>query len=139
MLHIKEIHPLFTNILVTGSKYEKDEKEGGLIIAKKGDLKLYQKVMAIGSMVRDIKVGDQVMINPKDYQVTKYDPNSVKEDMGMNKVVGYKLPWVTIDGEDGYPVECLLLKDRDIEFVFEGYEDPEADSIIVPDNKIIVS
>ena len=80
MLHIKEIKPLFTNILTTGNKYEEDEKQNGLIIAKKGDLKLYQTVMAVGSMVRDVKVGDQVMINPKNYAVKKYDPNSVKED-----------------------------------------------------------
>ena len=38
MLKIKVIKPLFTNILTTGNKYEKDEKENGLIIAKKGDL-----------------------------------------------------------------------------------------------------
>lgn len=141
MLRIKEIKPLFTNILVTGNKYEEDEKQNGLIIAKKGDLKLYQTVMAVGSMVRDVKVGDQVMINPKNYAVKKYDPNSVKEDMGMNSTIGYNMPWVTIDDEDGNPEECLLLIDRDIEFVFEGEEVPEEKTtLIMPkDKKLIVS
>lgn len=141
MLHIKEIKPLFTNILVTGNKYEEDEKQNGLIIAKKGDLKLYQTVMAVGSMVRDVKVGDQVMINPKHYAVKKYDPNSVKEDMGMNSTIGYNMPWVTIDDEEGNPEECLLLIDRDIEFVFEGEEVPEEKTtLIMPkDKKLIVS
>lgn len=141
MLHIKEIKPLFTNILVTGNKYEEDEKQNGLIIAKKGDLKLYQTVMAVGSMVRDVKVGDQVMINPKNYAVKKYDPNSVKEDMGMNSTTGYNMPWVTIDDEEGNPKECLLLIDRDIEFVFEGEEVPEEKTtLIMPkDKKLIVS
>lgn len=139
MLHIKKIKPLFTNILVTGNKYENDEKQNGLIIAKKGDLKLYQEVLAVGSMVRDIKVGDWIMINPKNYAVKKYDPNSVKEDMGMNSTVGYNMPWVTIDDEKGNPEECLLLIDRDVEFVFEGEETPEEDSsLIMPKEKKIV-
>ena len=141
MLHIKEIKPLFTNILTTGNKYEKDEKQNGLIIAKKGDLKLYQEVMAVGSMVRDIKVGDKVMINPKQYAVKKYDPNSVKEDMGMNSTIGYNMPWVTIDDAEGNPQECLMLIDRDIEFVFDGEEiDEEQSNLILPrKNKVILS
>jgi len=141
MLHIKEIKPLFTNILTTGNKYEKDEKHNGLIIAKKGDLKLYQEVMAVGSMVRDIKVGDKVMINPKQYAVKKYDPNSVKEDMGMNSTIGYNMPWVTIDDAEGNPQECLMLIDRDIEFVFDGEEiDEEQSNLILPrKNKVILS
>lgn len=141
MLHIKEIKPLFTNILTTGNKYEKDEKQNGLIIAKKGDLKLYQEVMAVGSMVRDIKVGDKVMINPKQYAVKKYDPNSVKEDMGMNSTIGYNMPWVTIDDVEGNPQECLMLIDRDIEFVFDGEElDEEQSNLILPrKNKVILS
>ena len=141
MLHIKTIKPLFTNILVTGDKYEEDEKQNGLIIAKKGDLKLYQTVMAVGSMVRDIKAGDKVMINPKQYAVKKYDPNSVKEDMGMNSTIGYNMPWVTIDDAEGNPQECLLLVDRDIEFVFEGeeiQEEPKS-KLIMPKNKIMLN
>jgi co-chaperonin GroES (HSP10) len=141
MLHIKTIKPLFTNILVTGDKYEEDEKQNGLIIAKKGDLKLYQTVMAVGSMVRDIKEGDKVMINPKQYAVKKYDPNSVKEDMGMNSTIGYNMPWVTIDDAEGNPQECLLLVDRDIEFVFEGeeiQEEPKS-KLIMPKNKIMLN
>lgn len=141
MLKIKEIKPLFTNILVTGNKYEQDEKENGLIIAKKGDLKLYQTVLAVGSMIRDIKVGDQVMINPKDYARTQYDPNSIKEDMGMNKVIGYVMPWVTIDNAKGGPQKCLLLKDRDIEYVFIGEEvhEPQNTLIMPKDKKIIMN
>lgn len=141
MLHIKEIKPLFTNILTTGNKYEKDEKQNGLIIAKKGDLKLYQEVMAVGSMVRDIKVGDKVMINPRQYAVKKYDPNSVKEDMGMNSTIGYNMPWVTIDDAEGNPQECLMLIDRDIEFVFDGEElDEEQSNLILPrKNKVLLS
>lgn len=137
MLKIKTLKPLFTSILTTGNKYEEDVKENGIITNKKGDLKLYQKVLAVGTSVRDIKVGDQVMFSPKDYVVMKYDPNSVKNDMDMNKVVKMNLPWVKVDDEEGKPQDCLLLKDRDILFVFEGEE--VSDSIILPETKIYLS
>lgn len=137
MLHIKKIKPLFTKVLTTGDKYEEDMLTKGIIVANKGDLKLYQKVLAIGTSVRDIQVGDTVMINPRNYAVMKYDPNSIKEDMDMNKRVKWNLPWVTIDDENGKPKECLLLNDRDIEFVFEGEEKNE--TIIVEDNKILLN
>ena len=137
MLKIKEIKPLFTSILTTGDKYEKDVKEGGIITNKKGDLKLYQKVLAVGSSVRDIKVGDMIMFSPKDYVVMKYDPNSVKNDMDMNKAVKWNIPWVVIDDENGTH-DCLLISDRDVQFVFEGEE--RDDSLIIPDKpKIIIN
>ena len=137
MLHIKKIKPLFTKVLTTGDRYEDDMYTKGIIVANKGELKLYQKVLAVGTSVRDIKVGDTVMINPNNYAVMKYDPNSIKNDMDMNKRIKWNLPWVTIDDENGKPKECLLLNDRDIEFVFEGEEKSEA--IIVEDNKILLN
>ena len=116
---------------------EQDMKENGLIIASQGDLKLYQIVLEVGPMVRDIKVGDKVMIDPKNYMVMKYDPNSIKNDMDMNKVVRWNFPFVSIDDENGKPKECLLLTDRDIKFVFEGEETNEI--LIVPEKKIILN
>lgn len=137
MLHIKKIKPLFTKVLTTGDRYEDDMYTKGIIVANKGELKLYQKVLAVGTSVRDIKVGDTVMINPNNYAVMKYDPNSIKNDMDMNKRIKWNLPWVTIDDENGKPKECLLLNDRDIEFVFEGEE--KSETIIVEDNKILLN
>ena len=136
MLHIKSIKPLFTNIVTTGDKYEEDMKDNGIIVANKGDLKLYQKVLAIGSSVRDIQVGDTVMIDPKNYAVMKYDPNSIKNDMDMNKVIKWNLPWVVIDDKEGNPQDCLLLSDRDVKFVFEGEETNE--NIIILDKPNLI-
>ena len=127
---------MFTNLLVTGDKYEEDMRENGIIVANKGDLKLYQKVLAVGSSVRDINVGDMVKFNPKNYAVMKYDPNSIKSDMDMNKVLKWNFHWVTIDDEQGKPRECLMLTDRDIEYVFEGEETNE--SIIIPDKPELI-
>lgn len=136
MIHIKKIKPLFTSIITTGDKFEKDMVEGGIIIARKGDLKLWQKVIAIGSAVRDIKVDDMVMINADHFAVKKYNKNSVQNDLDNNPVLSYKFNWVTIDNTKGEPQECLLLNDRDIEYVFEGEEKDE--SIILPGKKNIV-
>jgi hypothetical protein len=81
------------------------------------------------------------MINPKKYEVKRYDPNSVKEDMGMNATTGWNLPVVEMDDAAGNPQEYLFLDDRDIEFVFEGEEVPEEKTtLIMPkDNKLIIS
>lgn len=139
MLHITEIKPLYNALVTTGNVYDKDVKENGIIVVKKGDLKLYQTVIAVGSTVRDIKVGDQVMINPMNYAVMKYDKNSLQNDLDNNKIVKWNLPWVTIDDENGESQNCLLLNDRDIKFIFKG-EEKEESNIILPDTpKILVN
>lgn len=138
MLHIKKVKPLFTSVITTGDKFEEDMVEGNIIIARKGDMKLWQKVIAVGSCVRDIEVGDMVMINADNYAVRKYDKNSVQNDLDNNPSLGYKFNWVTIDDEKGNPQECLLLNDRDLLYAFEGEEKNE--SLITPGKpKIIVS
>jgi co-chaperonin GroES (HSP10) len=122
MLRIHKIKPLFTSVVTTGDKFEKDMVEGGIIIARKGDLKLWQKVIAVGTSVRDIKEGDLVMINADHYVTKKYSKDSIQNDIDNNPILGYKFNWVTIDDEKGNPKECLLLNDRDILYSFEGEE-----------------
>ena len=138
MLKIKTIKPLFTSIVTTGDKFEKDVTVGGIIQQdqKKGDLKLYQKVLAVGSAVRDIKVGDMVMINPIAYVRKKYSKDSVQNDMDNNPTLSINIPTVPVTDEKGNTSDCLLLTDRDIQFVFEGEEVNE--SIIVPEKKKII-
>jgi hypothetical protein len=136
MLHIKKVKPLFTSIVTTGDRFEKDMVEGNLIVAKKGDLKLWQKVIAIGSAVRDIKVGDMVMINASHFQIKKYGKDSIQNDLDNNPALGYRFNWVTIDDSKGNPQECLLLNDRDIEYVFEGEE--KDDFIVTPGKPKII-
>jgi hypothetical protein len=138
MLKIKTIKPLFTSIVTTGDKFEKDVTVGGIIQQdqKKGDLKLYQKVLAVGSAVRDIKVGDMVMINPIAYVRKKYSKDSVQNDMDNNPTLSINIPTVPVTYEKGNTQECLLLTDRDIQFVFEGEEVNE--SIIIPEKKKLI-
>lgn len=136
MLHIKKVRPLFTNIITTGEKFSEDMIDGGIIIARKGDLKLWQKVIAIGSAVRDINVGDMVMINVEHFMVKKYDKNSIQNDLDNNPTIGYHFNWVTIDDENNEPQECLLLNDRDIQYVFEGEE--KENLIKIPGKKPLI-
>ena len=139
-LHIKNIKPLFTSIVTTGDKFEEDVVVAGIIQQdqKKGDLKLYQKVIAVGSAVRDIQIGDLVMINPINYVHRKYSKNSVQNDMDNNPILSIDIPTVVVEDEKGNTQECLLLNDRDIRFVFEGEE--KDDSIIIPEKpKFIVN
>ena len=134
MLNITGVKPMFNNILTTMNKYEKDEYENGIIIYKKGDLKEYQEVLAVGSTVRDIKVGDKVMINPIRYAKMKHKEGSLKNGVITdNPVIGYEFKTVTINDE-----ECLYLQSQDIMYSFEGEEvEDKKDNIILPDNKII--
>lgn len=137
MLHITEIKPLFTSVLVTGDLYEEDVRENGIIMFKKGDLKLYQTVIAVGSSVRDIKAGDKIVFNPEAYIQRKYNPNSIQNDFDNNKVIKVNFPWVTVDDEKGNPQNWLLLNDRDIRFVFKGEEKKE--SIIIPHKPTLIT
>ena len=108
----------------------------GLIVAKQGDLKVWQKVIAIGSSVRDISVGDMVMINIANYAVKKYSKDSIQNDFDNNPKIRYNLNWVTMDDENGKCMDCLLLNDRDVLYSFEGEEKDEV--IQIPEKKIIV-
>lgn len=122
MLKIKKIKPVATRMLVTGNKFSEDMyNEYGIIESKKGDMKEYQEVLEVGPMVRDIKPGDKVMLNMLHFAVMKYDPNSIKGDMGMQKIKGYQFPIVEIATEDGTQ-ECLYIDQQDIMFSFEGDE-----------------
>lgn len=136
MLHITEIKPTYNHLLVTGDTFEKDMIQGGVIVAKKGDLKLWQKVIAIGPAVRDVKVGDMVMIIPDHFAVKKYNKNSVQNDLDNNPILTYNFPFETIDDKKGNPHEYLYISDQDIRYAFKGYEKEE--SLIVPGKKMLI-
>lgn len=122
MLKINKIKPLFTALITTMDRYEQDNiTEGGLIDTKKqqGTLKEYQKVLAIGDAVRGIKVGDLVCVNPARFAVRKHDKGSMRDGVITdNPVVTYNFDVVEMGGN-----QCLLLQDRDIEYVIEDYEE----------------
>lgn len=139
MLKVKKIKPMFTALITTMDKYEQDVTTGGLINVTKmqGGLKEYQTVLAVGGSVRDIKVGDLVCVNPARFAVKKHQAGSLKDGVITdNPVTKYNFDVVEMDGK-----QCLLLQDRDIDFIIEDFEevpDPTPSTIIQPENKLIV-
>lgn len=135
MLKIKKIKPMFNRILVTSDKYEKDIKQGGVVTITAGTLKEYQRVISVGSTVRDIKEGDLVLINPTRYSVRKHNEGSLKNGVVTdNPVTSYNFNLVDVDGK-----VCILLYDQDIDYVIKEYEEvKESSDLIMPDNKLIV-
>ena len=136
MLKIKKIRPMFTALITTMDKYEHDKlTNSGLIDAAKqqGTLKEYQKVLAIGDSVRNIKVGDLVCR----FAVKKHKEGSMKDGVITdNPVIAYNFDTVEMNGK-----QCLLLQDRDIEYIIEDYEegpDPAPSVIELIENKLIV-
>lgn len=131
---------MFTALITTMDKYEHDvTTRGGLIDTTKqqGGLKEYQTVLAIGSSVRDIKVGDIVCVNPTRFAVRKHQAGTLKDGIVTdNPVTTYNFDVVEMDGK-----QCLLLQDRDIDFIIEEYEevpDPTPSPIIQPKKKKLI-
>src|SRR5690554_5218783 len=94
MLKIKKIKPLFTGLVTTMDKYSEPQYMPGSAIIDaskmKTGIKEYQTVLEVGDMVRGIKKGDIVCINPAAYAEKKYQSNSVKNDIeGMQQVTKY--------------------------------------------------
>ena len=137
MLKLKKIKPMFNNILTTMEKYEEDVMSMGIITKKQGGLKEYQKVVEVGSSVRDVKEGDLVCINPKRFAVRKHQDGSLKDGVITdNPVTNYNFDVIELDG-----VQYLLLQDRDIDFIItesEEVPEPVTSEIIKPSNKVIV-
>lgn len=137
MIKVKKIKPMFTAIVTTMDKYEKPVMINGLIDTSRevGSIKEYQKVLAVGTSVTSIKVGDLVCVNPSRYAVRKFDENSIKNDIMYNPVTTYNFNVIDIDDK-----KCLLLQDRDIDFIIEEYEEEQEieSSIIQPKNDIII-
>jgi co-chaperonin GroES (HSP10) len=139
-LKIKKIKPLFNAVVTTMDKYTEDIVSTSGIISStsmKGSLKPIQKVIAVGTMVRDIVEGDLVQINPRNYAVRKHKEGSLKDGVIEDNVVtGYRFNTIELDD-----VEYLYLTDRDIDYVITDYEILNTESTLsnlyVPNKDII--
>ena len=138
MLKINKIKPVFNKIVTTCDVYQMGKSTGGIIIKTDGTIKEYQRVEAVGSTVRDIKVGDIVMINPKRYLVAKHNdkPDSVKNVNGDEVTFSVDFPILEYGGK-----KHLLIYDQDIDYIIDGEEvedEQTKSSLILPNNRIIV-
>jgi hypothetical protein len=152
MLKVKKIKPMGCQVLVTENLYGWDDfDEAGLIIHKRGDLKTYQEVIAVGDDVSMVKPGDVVEINLYKYCSFENDENSIKVN-GTNKIVSLHLNEVELEGTDGEPVTCFLIDQRDIKYILEDFKEVTYEKgkhkliqiekpktkLILPNNKIKV-
>jgi co-chaperonin GroES (HSP10) len=138
MIKLKKIKPMYTTVITTMDRYENDEAVNGVIDTskRKGTLKEHQKVIAVGASVRDITEGDFVCINPERYAVKKWHEDSLKNNIVChNPVVSYNFNTIEVNGQ-----QCLILQDRDIEFIIEDYEEVESNpaNIILPESTGII-
>ena len=139
MVNIKDIRPVYTRLLTTAERYQEDQTNGVLLDANKleGRYKEYQKVVRIGSSVREVSVGDTVLIDPSRYMKRKFSDNSLREDFVDNPIVEINIPTVTMDG-----VDYFMIEERDIAYIIESYEelpDPKPNPIIMPRKKKIIT
>lgn len=152
MLKLKKIKPIGCQVLVTENMYGWDDfDESGLIIHKRGDLKFYQEVLAVGDDVKFVKPGDVVAINFYKYCQFEHNENSIKVN-GINKIVSINLNEVEMVGENDEPVTCVLIDQRDVQYIMEDFKEvtyekkkhtlidvvPPKKKLILPDNKIKV-
>ena len=138
MLNVKKIRPMANYLVTTRAMYEEDKVINGVLTPTRGTLKEYQKVIAVGPIVRDIKEGDIVKINPMRYAIRKYQEGSLKNGIiSENPVTHYNFNTIELDH-----VQHLLLTSNDIEYVVEEYEEEKEEEakpkVIVPKKKIIV-
>ena len=82
-------------------------------------------------------MGDLVWVNPTRFGVKKHQEGSLKDGIVTdNPITTYNFDVVEMDGK-----QCLLLQDRDIDFIIEEWEDvPEStpSTIIQPEKKLFI-
>lgn len=136
MIKVKDIRPIFTRIITTANRYEEDTTVGNtaLLDANKlaGRYKEYQTVVKIGSAVREVKVGDVVLIDPSRYMKRKFSDNSLRDDFVDNPIVEINIPTVQMND-----VDYFMINENDIAYIIEDYEEKN-NSIIMPKKPEII-
>lgn len=132
---------MFTALITTMDTYEEDVyNPSGLIdiTKKKGGLKEYQKVVAVGSQVRDIEVGDIVCINPSRFGIKQHKEGTLKDGVITdNPIIKYNFDVIEMNDN-----QYLLLQDRDIDFIiteWEEVEDVKPAMGVVADKKLLLN
>lgn len=129
-LNLKKIQVRNNSIITTARRLNVEErielehdKATGLLFKNMSEANnahmLIQQVVNVGPMVRDIKEGDWVFLNPLHYMNRQLveQKNSLDSDIDekhMKEVFGpdYEFPTIYLDG-----VEHLMLFDRDVEYI----------------------
>lgn len=145
ILKIKEIRPLFNQLVVTKNAYTMEESmKNGVYTGTANKLKEYQKVLAVGPAVKGIQVGDFVFINPARYAVIEHkkgskdlESNIIKDQMHST----VNIPTYTLyhKGEDGVEVsrEVMVIYDNDVHLCVTNLEEFNEIPVIAPSDGLI--
>ena len=120
MLKIKKIKPLFNRVITTACVYKEDKVVDGIVDSTKesGAIMEYQTVVSVGNMVKSVKPGDLVVINPTRYTVMKHKEGSLKDGViNDNPILGYNFPLIEINDEPH-----LFIYDSDIDYIIKEAE-----------------
>ena len=138
MTKVTKITPMFNRIVTTANRVEMDQKVNGIIIPEKlkGGYDEYQTVIAVGSMVHNLKPGDLVCIDPSAYgrPVHKEHIDSVKGLSDDTVQMAYYIPTIDVDGK-----ECMFIADRDIAYKVDDYEEIKDDNPVVITPPVIIN
>jgi hypothetical protein len=111
---------MFNRVLTTCDLYTEDLMTDGIIDSTKveGAIKEYQTVIACGPMVKCVKPGDVVVINPTRYQVMKHKEGTLNDGVIQdNAVLSYNFPIMVVND-----APCLYIYDSDIDFAIREFE-----------------
>lgn len=135
-LKINKIKPMYNRVLTTCELYEMDNTVDGIVDASKaeGSIKEYQTVIACGPMVKSVKPGDLIVVNPDRYKVMKHKEGSMLDGVIQdNAVISYNFPVMMVANQP-----CLYIYDSDIDFVIKEYEFVDEAPEIIESNPEIV-
>ena len=120
----RKIRPTVNHIVTTMDRYEDDDEK--LIVDIKeslGVVKDIQKVVAVGPLVRDIKVGDYVRICPDRYIKVKHSLAEELNDKEMQVSINFPI----VDLEDG---RYLFLYESDVDYVIEEFAPEKTEKLL---------
>ena len=127
----RKIRPTTNHIVTTMDKYEEDDSKLVLDVKElAGTVKDTQRVVAIGPLVRDIKVGDYVRICPDRYIKVKH---SLAEELN-EKEMQVSINFPIVDLEDG---RYLFLYESDVDYVIEEFASETTEKVLYTPPTII--
>lgn len=112
-------------------KYEEDDSKLVLDVKElAGVVKDIQKVVAIGPLVRDIKVGDYVRICPDRYIKVKHTLAEELNEKEMQVSINFPI----VDLEDG---RYLFLYESDVDYIIEEFAPETTEKVLYTPPTII--
>lgn len=114
-INIKKIKPSYNYIQTTA---DTDTEAKGFMRDPYCQYSEIQRIISVGPLVTNYKVGDLIMVSYAKYRRTSIPKGSAREELnGMQELVHYTIPTLIIND-----VEYLILTDSDISLVIEDYD-----------------